>query len=577
MGGPIIKRLGPHIWPILFYLLITLMFTYPGISNFSTHAIGDCFDTFQNVWNIWWMKTALLELHQNPYFTDYLFHPHGITLVFQTMNPFNGILALPLLSVFNLITTYNIILVASFVFTGYFMYLLAYYLTKHRIASLLAGLIFTFCPYHTAHALGHLQLVSMQFIPLFILYLFKSFETQKKRHRNLAALFLILTALCSWYYLFFLLMFTGFYALYRWIRKEDSIRVIIKTLTPVMALTFIALSPIFIGMITAIASQDFTGSHPPQGFSADLTSFFIPGQVQTLGRFFTGITEVYGTLKEEYGNYIGYSVLFLAVFGFIKMRRTDRRITFLGISAVIFFILSLGWNLHVLGHNIKSFSLPYQWFYKYCFFFQFTGVPERFTVMMMFCLSLLAAIGLALILNRIRGYRFRLFAAAAFILLLVEYSTFPFTITQLPHSPFYDEMAADGLDYAVVDIPSGPGSLYSQTFHGKRLMAGYVTRPTVAAANFLADTPIINNLYSQSLALNGFDTLPADEVHRLAAEACLRYNIGYIITLRGMDWPLYHDLGFFEVYKDNHIHVFRHADLTLEEVSIPKKLIDTGF
>jgi hypothetical protein len=141
----------------------------------------------------------------------------------------------------------------------------------------------------------------------------------------------------------------------------------------------------------------------------------------------------------------------------------------------------------------------------------------------------------------------------------------------MPHSPFYEEMARDGRDYAVIDIPSGTGSLYSQTFHGKRMMAGYVTRPTVASQNFLAETPIINNIYSQSLALNGFDTLSSEKVRRLAAEACRQYNIGYIITLSGMGDTLYGDLGFIKIYKDNDIQVFRHSEVTLEEVSLQKK------
>lgn len=567
----VIRRLGPHIGPMAFFLLVSLIFTYPGITKFTTHAIGDRFDTFQNIWNIWWMKKALLELHQNPYFTDYLFHPHGITLVFQTMNPFNGIIALPLHSVFNLITVYNIILVASFVLTGYFMYLLAYYLTKHRTASVLAGLIFTLCPYHTAHALAHLQLVSMQFIPLYILYLFKSFDTPRKRYPRLAALFLVLTALCSWYYLFFLAIFTGLYALYRWIRRQNSIRFIVKTSVPIVALTLIALSPIFIGMIRSVVTHDFIGAHPPRGLSADLSSFFIPGQVQTLGRFFTTITATYGPLREEYGNYIGYTVLILAILGFIKMRRTDLRVAFLAVSAVIFFVLSLGWNLHFFGHSLDSVSLPYQWLHRFCFFFQFTGVPERFSAMMMFCMSLLATFGLVWISKHIHGRKFGLLAALIFLLLLMEYITIPFTVSRLPHSTFYDEMADDGYDYAIVDIPSCANSLYAQIFHGKRLMAGYVTRRTVAAVNFLEKTPIINNLYSQSPTANGFDTLPADEVRNLAAEACRRYNIGYVIAPYLADTVLFQGLGFVEVYKDKHIRAFRHAEVTLEEISIRKK------
>jgi len=32
-------------------------------------------DCFQFVWNLWWFRTSVVDLHTNPFFTRYLFHP----------------------------------------------------------------------------------------------------------------------------------------------------------------------------------------------------------------------------------------------------------------------------------------------------------------------------------------------------------------------------------------------------------------------------------------------------------------------------------------------------------------------
>jgi hypothetical protein len=40
--------------------------------RFSTHLFADTNDGFQTYWDMWWVKKALLDLHQNPYFTTYL-------------------------------------------------------------------------------------------------------------------------------------------------------------------------------------------------------------------------------------------------------------------------------------------------------------------------------------------------------------------------------------------------------------------------------------------------------------------------------------------------------------------------
>ena len=129
------------------FTILTLILTYPVILKLSTHFMCDGGDGFQNMWNMWWLKTSLLSLKTNPYYTTYLHYPDGISLLFQTFNPFNGLISIPLQFMFKMEIIYNLIVIFSFIMSGIGMYLLARYLIKNRPAAFIAGAIYTFCPF----------------------------------------------------------------------------------------------------------------------------------------------------------------------------------------------------------------------------------------------------------------------------------------------------------------------------------------------------------------------------------------------------------------------------------------------
>ncbi|HHZ91748.1 TPA: hypothetical protein EYN65_14790 [Candidatus Poribacteria bacterium] len=76
------------------YAILTIIMTYPVVFRFSSHFMCDGGDGFQNVWNMWWMKKSLMA-GTHPYYTNLLHYPAGITLLFQTLNPFNGLISIP--------------------------------------------------------------------------------------------------------------------------------------------------------------------------------------------------------------------------------------------------------------------------------------------------------------------------------------------------------------------------------------------------------------------------------------------------------------------------------------------------
>ena len=155
------------------YLLLTVGMTYPLVLQFSSAIPGDSFDGWQNYWNLWWVKTALVDKVTWPWFTDLLYHPTGVGLLFHTLNAFNGITFLPVQLAFGLLPAYNAVVVFSFATGGLGGYLLARQVLgagSNRLAAFLAGAIFTFSPYHFAHLLGHMQLIALAWLPFYVLY-----------------------------------------------------------------------------------------------------------------------------------------------------------------------------------------------------------------------------------------------------------------------------------------------------------------------------------------------------------------------------------------------------------------------
>jgi len=480
-------------------------------------------DGFQNMWNMWWLKTALLDLHTNPYYTTYLHHPDGVSLLFQTFNPFNGLISIPLQFLFRMEITYNLVVIFSFIMSGIGMYILARYLIKNRPAAFIAGCIYTFCPFHFAHGLGHLQLIAMEWMPFYVLYLIKTHREGGWKNGILGGVFLILTALCSWYYLIYSGFITLIYLIYHLItNQENLLNKKVGWDFLILSVTFLVfMSPLLGSMFYAKVTQEFGGEHNPENWSADLTSFFVPSGISTYGRaWFSSIWSKWRGNTAENSNYIGYIVLGLSIFALIKCRGSR----FWGIVGLFAFIMALGPYLRVMGKQHRIIPLPYHLLHNYLPFFSFTGVPERFDIMLKFCLAIMSGYSVGWIYNRLSNAKVRaIFIALTSVIVIMEYLAIPYVTTKVEVSEFYYEMAKDEDVYGVIDIPSGAVTLYLATIHKKPLVGGYVSRPSEKALSFLNETPVINDLMA------GGQT-KSEDIAKTAREIFAKYNIRYIIT-----------------------------------------------
>src|SRR5262245_5348167 len=182
LANPVQAKL--YLLPLAGYFLLTLLMTWPTALHLTDGIPGDGFDGWQNYWNLWWVKQAHLVEGVNPFFTHYLYPPTGASLLFHTLNIFNGWWTLPIQLNAGLAVAYNSVVFFSFVMAGYGAYLLCLYTLSRfypgerpwRGAAFVGGVVFTMSPFHMAHLLGHMQVFSMIWPPFYVLWLLRTLD-----------------------------------------------------------------------------------------------------------------------------------------------------------------------------------------------------------------------------------------------------------------------------------------------------------------------------------------------------------------------------------------------------------------
>lgn len=535
--------------PAAAYTLVSLLATWPLALRLAGWVPGFG-DWGQNMWALWWTREALLTLKQSPFFTSYLFHPEGVTLLFHPLDVADGLLALPLYGLVGGDAAYNLIVLLSFVFSGLGVYDVVLYLTRRREAAFVAGLIFTLSPYHFLRLeLGHLNLVSIQWIPFYLLFLFKFVREGRFRFAGLAVLFMLLNALTSWYYvmacgfLSLAVLAWGFGGTMAWSRLLGRVGL-------VLALAGLALAPLIVPMFSLLRSTEWVGEHNPLRHSVDVLSFWTPGPPSTWADWFQEVWTPYAAQKREPGAsaYLGYSVLALSLVG-LAGRERKMAWWWLGVG-LSFALLALGPQLQIAGQIFET-KLPYYYLDAFVPGFSISGIPGRFVIMTSLASAVLAGCGLAELARR-WPKRSTWFALGAALLVSLEFLAVPVagSGTQLPR--FYTLLAADESNYAVIDLKWDANYLlHAQTVHHKPLVGGWLARLPQEQAAYL-DQGSMEKIFLYLLLGPEGQAMTDPAVVRPAVRAALaRRNVRYIIDHTNAAGPwLEQFVGWPPVYRE---------------------------
>lgn len=477
---------GPRV--AFAYLLLTPAMTWPLALNWRGALPAGAGDLWQNYWNFWWWKKCLLE-GLNPYRTDWLFHPFGIDLVFHTHSVFNQIAAMPVNLVFGEAAAYNFSVFLALALSAFGCRLLVCELTGDSRAGFLAGLVFAFFPQHIEQTLEHVNLFSIQFIPLTLFYAVR--WTRARRMIDAAALGLCfgLNALCSWHLGLKLTLLLAPWALWVLWRSRRSPAAAVRGLTAAAGAAALLALPAILPLLAAIAGGADSYKGPvPRGI--DASYLLTPGYAHPVW----GSLVAPAYLKRAYQAsgfvcYLGFVPLGLALLAVFRKRRQAAAWTALFLAALL---LSLGKNPFWNGRLVESITLPFALLAEIPIV-QSLRVANRFLILAGLALAVLTGLGWTALGEKRRRLLFLPIAGA----ILFEYMWLPFPIRRVELSPLL--RGAAERPGAVLDIPFHQRSrtvhnMVAQTVHGHPISGGYVSAYPPETLRALAAEPALADL-----------------------------------------------------------------------------------
>ncbi len=535
-----LKKYRSEILIFSFFVLLAIVATYPLIFKMRSYLYGLGGDSFGAVWYFWWLKYAHLnqiphlfcQFIASPIGVDYSQFPNLVV-----MNFFAKWLSI----LVNEIFTFNFFILTSFFLSAIIVYYLVYYFTKNKLASMVSGIIYTLCPYHFAHSAPHLTLANIQWMPLYIFLLFKLDKEKQYGWAILCGGLFALNTFSDYQYGYFMAVFTVAFILWRvwygWRGKLSSYRAIklssgkhrlpvtdyrspLKTVKVLLVAIIVAVAIILPFTYHFLPNMFIT----PERYARpvrDLTSnsarplgYLLPSQGNPLfGRFTKKFIKspFYGGHPIEHTLYLGWVGILLSIIAIRNWRRKNRKqriekrghqvipegqaygagrlsgegknrslITDYRSQKAVSFFLFAGIVALIFSHSpytdIGNFRILFPSYFMYKILPMFRCYA-RFGIVVMLCVSVLAGIGLASILQKIKNAKKRrVFFATVLLLVFIEFApTLPAPMVNAVNPPpVYEWLAKQKGDFTIAEYPIETDYEYSfwQRIHQKRLVNG---------------------------------------------------------------------------------------------------------
>ncbi len=516
---------------VFFYLACSIVFFAPVLKYISGYLIGPGEDNMQTLWNIWWWNHHVLLGQGSIFSSAFLFFPDGASLLFHTISPYNLVLSSVIGRFAGLVLTYNILIILTFICSGVSGFYLIRYLVKDNTAALIGGFIFAFNPFHFAQAQHHLNIASIQFLPLFILFLLKALRGRKISDISLAVVFMLLNALCSWHYFIYSMYFM--LALYAYRAVKSSTVLLPRFVTVysvILGSSLIVLSPFIVPMVIKGAGYPvYNDWYYYRNMAADLLGFIIPPRQHLLGdvalfRFISSRFTGNDWIKVVYMGLVNLSIVIVMS----KWLMRQAKPYFFGM--IFFMVMAMGEFIHFLGYVIPI-PLP-GFFIKYMPLLSSVRCPARLMVFVYLFLGILVAFVVVRLkadrhFSRIRRVVFWAIAALIFI----DYYSYSSDLTQVKLPPGYEVIHNDrDKDFGILDLPGYPDKgwwlncdryMMYQTLHGRPIVQGAVSRRVDKA---LIDFLELDNLGIQKKQLR-LNKVKYIIIHKSQDEACRRIRI----------------------------------------------------
>ncbi|HEY7908603.1 MAG TPA: hypothetical protein VIC60_06990, partial [Thermomicrobiales bacterium] len=548
----------PTCWAFVGSLALAALFGRLTLRHLTTSIVGGRYDGYENLWNDYWLRTALLHFHQNPFFSQLIEYPNGASLRFHTLNPFGGLLALPLAPLIGSIAAMNLKLVGALVCANFFAYLLIRNCTGSPLAAFAGAAVYTYANDQVIY--NYLNGTENYLIgaALFTVYCFLLLRTAARdRWGGYAAATvgaLLALALTDWQYTIFAVLFTLLFFIVTALQRRDR-QTIIGLLMRFGAIggawAVIVLPTLVVPMIQEMRRAPWLSLDQEQSST----------HAETIARF----------VRPGFGN-PGYFVLVVTLIGLALLwRREEWRdardsIVFWAITVAVGCVLSLGPWLMVTAGQRTPIWLPYALLQRlpllssgrkpflYYSSLGMLGIGVLFAFALLAWAPLVRRLAQRIGNPRMTARATRLIAGASVALLLVGTLAPSLAFTRHGEAlaadwpSFYsDVLAHDPASYAILETPlfvrlRGHGdSLYAayQTVYNKARFGSaiardhkadnpdlFIKRATFFRDFFYLDKAIYTDLYRPTKAQ---DFVPTPDYRTVGVPLLNFYHVHYIV------------------------------------------------
>lgn len=442
------------------FLFLSIYITFPLILHLGDYVTGFG-DELVIVWIQNWVIHALTT---NPFslFDANIYYPYNNSLAYSDIFLTSSIIAfLPLKITGEPISVINFTLISSLCMLGFFTFLLIYYFTKNFLLSILGGVLIIFSP-ATFDKIVHLQILSLQWIPLSLLFFVIFTKKYHTRYLILSLLFFVLQTYNSFLPGYFILFSYLIITIYIWLYKRQSFNLILIKKNILIVLLFCALLiPIILPYYHVSREFNYVRDiREAIHFALQPQDLFYPNQYTRLQNTLVKFFPTSGFFKTGYLGFV-FSILTIITLinFFIKFKKKNIQFNSFTTIAIFGLIMSFGPFLHWNGKTIHEpfpIPLPYALLYYILPGFQGFRNPARWEMLFVLMMAVAVCIFLFKLLSRLSKVKRNLIIITMIILVIIEYN-FPMHFIRAPQvknfPKIYSWLQKTPKDSKIIEMP----------------------------------------------------------------------------------------------------------------------------